>query len=232
MLNDIAFITLTNNGYIEYTENCLKSIEKLDSNINLNCYCIGKTGQEYLINKGYNCSLIDEEENSNFQIFRQGNWSNITFNKFTIIYENLLKYKYVCITDGDIVYENSSFLQYLFDNIESNDMLIQTEYVDEQNYILCSGFMFIQSNYNTLHFFNPMYLEHKKNTIGWDDQIYINNHKHKLKYKMLPIELFPNGKYYYNNSANINPYLIHFNWIVGHEKKEKMRTYDKWYLDL
>ena len=77
-----------------------------------------------------------------------------------------------------------------------------------------------------------MYLEHKKNTIGWDDQIYINNHKHKLKYKMLPIELFPNGKYYYNNSANINPYLIHFNWIVGDEKKEKMRTYDKWYLDV
>jgi hypothetical protein len=49
---------------------------------------------------------------------------------------------------------------------------------------------------------------------------------------MLPIELFPNGKYYYNNSANINPYLIHFNWIVGDEKKEKMRTYDKWYLDV
>lgn len=28
MLNDIAFINLTNDGYIEYTENCLKSLEK------------------------------------------------------------------------------------------------------------------------------------------------------------------------------------------------------------
>ena len=233
MLQDVAFITLTNDGYIEYTENCLKSLEKINSDCNLNCYCIGKKGYEYLNNKKYTCFLIDEEENNNFQIFRQGNWSNITFNKFVIIYENLLKYKYVCITDGDIVFENDFFLQYLLENIESNDLLIQTEYIDDKNFVLCSGFMFIKSNSNTLNFFNPKYIEHKKNTSGWDDQVYINNNKHKLKYKMLPIELFLNGKYYYNNNNIIkNPYLIHFNWIVGHEKKEKMRKYGKWYLEI
>jgi hypothetical protein len=233
MLQDIAFITLTNDGYIEYTENCLKSLEKINSKINLKCYCIGKKGYEYLNNKKYNCVLIDEEENSNFQNFREGNWSNITFNKFVIIYENLLKYKYVCITDGDIVFENNNFLQYLLENIELNDFLIQTEYIDDKNFDLCSGFMFIKSNSNTLNFFNPKYIEHKKNTSGWDDQIYINTNKHKLKYKMLPIELFLNGNYYYNNNNNNNnnPYLIHFNWIIGDKKKEKMRDYAKWYLE-
>jgi len=230
MLNDIALITLTNGGYIEYTENCLKSLEKINSNINLKCYCIGEKGYEYLNSKKYNCSLIDEEENSNFQFFRQGNWSNIVFNKFAIIYENLLKYKYVCITDGDIVFENANFLQYLFENIELNELLIQTEYIDEKNYVLCSGFMFIKSNSNTLNFFNPKYIEHKKDTIGWDDQIYINNNKHKLKYKLLPIELFPNGNYYYKNFYRLNSYLIHFNWIIGNEKKEKMQKHGKWYL--
>ena len=50
MFQDIAFITLTNNGYIEYTENCLKSLEKINSNVNLKCYCIGKKGYEYLNN--------------------------------------------------------------------------------------------------------------------------------------------------------------------------------------
>jgi len=100
--------------------------------------------------------------------------------------------------------------------------------------------MFIKSNSNTLNFFNPKYVEHKKNTSGWDDQVYVNINKHKLKYKMLPIELFLNGKYYYddnnnnnnNNNNNINPYLIHFNWIIGNKKKEKMRDYGKWYLDI
>jgi hypothetical protein len=232
MLNDITFITLTNSGYIEYTENCLKSLEKINCNFNLICYCIGKQGYEYLNNKKYNCFLIDEEENSNFQNFRQGNWCNIVFNKFVIIYENLLKYKYVCITDGDIVFENAGFLQYLLENIELNDFLIQTEYIDDTNYVLCSGFMFIKSNVNTLNFFNPKYIKHKKNTVGWDDQIYINNNKDKLKYKMLPIELFPNGNYYYNNNNKIiNPYLIHFNWIIGDKKKKKMCDYNKWYLD-
>ena len=236
MLEDIAFITLTNDGYIEYTENCLKSLEKINSKVKLNCYCIGKKGYEYLNNKKYNCVLIDEEENTNFQNFREGNWSNITFNKFVIIYENLLKYKYVCITDGDIVFENDNFLQYLLENIGLNDFLIQTEYIDDKNYELCSGFMFIKSNSNTLNFFNPKYVEHKKNTSGWDDQVYVNINKHKLKYKMLPIELFLNGKYYYDNNNinnnNINPYLIHFNWIIGNKKKEKMRDYGKWYLDI
>ena len=92
MLEDIAFITLTNDGYIEYTENCLKSLEKINSKVNLNCYCIGKKGYEYLNNKKYNCVLIDEEENTNFQNFREGNWSNITFNKFVIIYESLFNF--------------------------------------------------------------------------------------------------------------------------------------------
>jgi len=236
MLQDIAFITLTNDGYLEYTENCLKSLEKINSEVKLNCYCIGKKGYEYLNNKKYNGVLIngvliDEEENNNFQIFRQGNWSNIVFNKFVIIHENLLKYKYVCITDGDIVFENGNFLQYLLENIELNDLLIQTEYIDDENYVLCSGFMFIKSNADTLHFFNPKHIEHNKNTLGWDDQVYINDNKYKLKYKMLPIELFPNGKYYYNNTI-INPYLIHFNWIIGHTKKQKMRDYGKWHLDI
>jgi len=234
MLQDISFITLTNDGYIEYTENCLKSLEKINSKINLNCYCIGKKGYEYLNNKKYNCFLIDEEENSNFQVFRKGNWSNIVFNKFVIIYENLLKYKYVCITDGDIVFENTNFLQYLLENIGSNELLIQTEYINSEKYVLCSGFMFIKSNSNTLRFFNPKYIEKNKNTSGWGDQIYVNDNKDKLKYKMLPIELFPNGKYYYNNNNNnnnIKPYLIHFNWIIGHEKKVKMCSYGKWYLN-
>ena len=111
-------------------------------------------------------------------------------------------------------------------------MLIQTEYIDDKNYDLCSGFMFIKSNSNTLNFFNPKYIEHKKNTSGWDDQIYVNTNKHKLKYKMLPIELFLNGNYYYNNDNIINPYLIHFNWIIGNKKKEKMLSYGKWYLDI
>ena len=78
----VKFITLTNTGYIDYTLNCLKSLENIKCDIKLHCYCIGKIGCDRLIENGYLCSSIDNESNSNFQKFRTGNWSNITFNKF------------------------------------------------------------------------------------------------------------------------------------------------------
>ena len=80
--------------------------------------------------------------------------------------------------------------------------------------------------------FNPLVIQENENKLGWDDQVYINNIKKQLKYILLPLELFPNGNYYYANSKKINPYLIHFNWLTGNDKMKKMKFYKKWYLDL
>jgi hypothetical protein len=227
----IAFITLTNTGYVDYTLNCLKSLENIAAPINLVCFCIGKEGYNCLTEKGYECILIDDENNSNFQQYRQGNWSNITIKKFDIIYENLLLNEYVLFTDGDIVFENNNFINYLLENIGDNDILVQNDTLDDNNSTnLCSGFIFIKSNAKTLHLFNPTKMQVNKNEKGWGDQIYINKIKDKLKFKMLPLELFPNGQYFYNNVDQITPYLIHFNWIIGHDKKAKMTKFSKWYL--
>ena len=230
MLPDIAFVTLTNDGYVEYTENCLQSLDRIDCPLQLHSFCIGQRGCDYLNGKGRSCTLIkdDDDAHRQFQRYRTGNWSNIVYHKFVIIYEQLLKHEYVCITDGDIVFERAGFVQYLVDHIGENEMLIQSEYIDAGRTDLCSGFMFIKSTENTRQFFNPVYVEHKKNTVGWGDQMYVNNHKHKIRYQLLPVELFPNGKYYYSHPT-IQPFLIHFNWVVGHEKRAKMRKHGKWY---
>ena len=134
--------------------------------------------------------------------------------------------QYVCITDGDIVYENNLFIDFLLENIHDNDLLIQSEGLEIDD--LCSGFMFIKSNVNTLSIFNPNNVEKYKNFLGWDDQVYINEIKYKLNYKVLPLNLFPTGKYYYQYYNNINPYLIHFNWVVGNDKLSKMIRHNKW----
>jgi hypothetical protein len=155
-MKDVAFITLTNSGYIDYTLNCLESLKRIGLSSRLHSYVIGKEGYDLLKEKGYKCSLIEDEKNSNFQTFRKGNWSDITFQKFIIIHENLKKYKYVCFTDGDIVFENKNFLEYLRDNIKSYDMLIHNEGLnDNDTSNLCSGFMYIKSNKNTLSLLNP-----------------------------------------------------------------------------
>ena len=222
--SNTKFITLTNDGYIDYTLNCYKSMEHLD--LNLHAYAIGNKAYEQLKNKGYKCTLI-EDENASFASFRTGNWHNITKQKFNIIYENLLKYKYVCFTDGDIVY-NKDVLLYCEEHIGNKDILIQNDMMSDKDHSnLCSGFMFIKSNKKTRKLFNPA-IATKEAKEGWGDQMYINSIKDKLKYKMLPLKLFPNGQYYYKNLPD--SYLIHFNWIVGHEKQKKMKKYNKWYL--
>ena len=231
MMNELAFITLTNSGYIKYTLNCIQSLENIDMDSLLHSYVIGKEGFTSLKQNGYKCSLIDDEENSNFQTFDNGNRRDITFYKCKIIYENLLNYKYVCFTDGDIVFENKNFLQYLKNNIINYDMLVQSEGNHIEDF--CSGFMYIKSNEITLSIFNPTNVQlHKEKTSGrWDDQIYLNEIRKtiNINYKKLPLDLFPTGNYYYNNNLNLSPYLIHFNWVVGDEKKKKMIQYGKWY---
>ena len=225
--NNIGFITLTNTGYIDYTLNCLESLKRINMRKRLEIYCIGKEGYNKLQLNNVSSNLIDDEEHSDFIKFKNPKWANITYYKFEIIYPNLLKYEYVCFTDGDIVYENNCIFDYLLNNIEDNDMLIQTEDID--NTELCSGFMFIKSNNLTLELFNPENIKKLINNPDWNDQLYINEIRDKIKYKVLPLELFPTGNYYYNNSDNINPYMIHFNWVVGHQKKQKMISYNKWF---
>jgi hypothetical protein len=236
----MAFVTLTNSGYTEFTLNCLESLKRIGFSIPLHCYCIGKQGFDTLVSKGYSCTLIDDEQNSNLQSFRTGNWSNITHQKFKIIHENLLKYPFVCFTDGDIVYQSGAFYNYLFQNIGNNDMLIQNEGMENSDIShLCTGFMFIRSNEKTRSIFDPASSEQFKNIVGWDDQVYINTVRNELKIGILPLDLFPNGRYYYKNFPvkklsfikRSEPYLIHFNWIVGgHAKKQQMIYFDRWFM--
>ena len=226
--DNVSFITLTNDGYIDYTLNCIKTLNDIDIKQKLKVYCIGNNGYSILQQNNISCELIIDEKANTFQEFRTNNWSNVTYYKFQIIYENLLNNEYVCFTDGDIVYESNNIFSYLLNNINDNEMLIQDENSKDKE-VLCSGFMFIKSNENTLSLFNPENVKKYINTVGWDDQIYINDVKHLLKYKKLPLYLFPTGTYYYNYNK-IKPYLIHFNCVVGHEKKNKMIYYNKWKL--
>jgi len=241
----MAFITLTNSGYVEFTLNCLESLKRINFSIPLHCYCIGKRGFDMLESTGYKATLIDDEQNSNLQNYRTGNWSNITHQKFSIIHENLLKHPFVCFTDGDIVYQDTRFYNYLFENIGNNDMLIQNEgLTDSDTWGLCTGFMFIRSNEKTLSVFDPKSSEPFKDIVGWDDQVYINNVRDELNIKILPLDLFPNGRRHYKNHEHrlvhhklsfLNlmpkPYLIHFNWIYGgHLKKERMKYFKMWFV--
>ena len=229
-IDNLAFITLTNDGYLELTLNCLASLKRFGLDKNLICYCIGNKSYKTLKDMGYNSYLLDDN-NTNFVEFRNKNWSNIVVNKFLIIHNNLKKYKYVLFTDGDIVYENGQVLYYLLEKIGKYDMIIQNDERGSINKHLCSGFMMIQSNKKTIELFDPKHTKKYKNKIGWGDQMYINEIKNKLNYLLLNPNLFPNGWFYYRYYSKIDPYIIHFNWITAKNKKiDMMKKHGKWYL--
>jgi len=226
----ITFITLTNKGYLPYTLNCLKSLDNIGIT-ELKCYAIGKEAYQRIRRVNEHAEYIQDEANTDFQVFRRGDWASVTFYKFEIIYENLKTSDLVCFTDGDIVFKNPDVIDYCRSTIKQKDLLIQNDTMDDASREnLCTGFMFIKSNSTTLRCFNPQYVkEHSTIVEGWDDQVYINQIKDQLNFRMLPLELFPNGKYFTENHDKITPYLIHFNWQIGHKKLVQFVKFKEYY---
>jgi hypothetical protein len=105
----LAFITLTNSGYINYTLNCLKSLERISTQILPVSYCFGAEGHNRLLANGYRSVFLkdDDTKNTEFQTFRKGNWSNITFKKLEVIYENLIVNDFVLFMKTQHFYNTS-----------------------------------------------------------------------------------------------------------------------------
>tara|TARA_Y100000389_G_C17276494_1_gene420690 strand:+ start:138 stop:776 length:639 start_codon:yes stop_codon:yes gene_type:complete len=209
--------------------NAIESLRRLGLHSKLECYCVGDECFSTLSKNNMTCHKLDNNV-TDIQTFRKGNWNLITLEKLNIIHQNMKKSAYVCITDGDIVFERPGVLQYCLDNIGDNDMLIQNDRMDDMDdSILCSGFMFIRSTKRTNVLFDPKRTSKYIGPTGMylDDQAYINHMKQCVRIKKLPLNLFPNGQYYYKNGAS-NPYIIHFNWCIHDKKEEFMKTYGKW----
>ncbi len=246
-MDKTAFITLTNTGYLNYTLNCLKSIEKQNIEIPLKCYSSDIGGYNKLKELNIPCEHI---ENNYYRGGKHVGFGSKEFGelmkvKVKIIYDNLLKYDYVCYTDGDIVFLRDNLFQYLLDNIEDNNILVQKNKLDTHLNEMCAGFMFIKSTDFTKNLFNlennnyqDIIEESRLNikTKQWCDQMYINSVKSQVtddifKIKLLPIQTFPCGQVFLKAKCSIKePYLIHFNYIIGNKKGSVMGKNGYWYL--
>ena len=227
----MSVITLSNKGYKSYTKNLIKSIEKNNIDINLKIYVMDNYSLNYFKKLNQNVELLDGINNQKFLKQDSEDFGEYMFHKLKIIYNSLLNFEDVVYLDGDIVIKKN-FLNYLIENEKNYDLMIQNDKNPKKPNIeyLCAGFMKLKSNKNTLNFFNPENISKKKIMSGLHDQQYINENKHKLNYTKLPLDLFPNGAHYYNNHKNLDPLIIHFNYVIGSKKKKLMKKYKEWYL--
>ena len=225
-----GFITLTNYGYLDYTRNLIKSLEKIGVE-GMKVYCLdNKSFNELDYDRKLKIENTEEEEIEDFYTFRSGNeWSLIMYNKFRIIYRELLKNDFVLFCDGDIIFRDKRFRVDLLNRIEDDDLLIQSDKQnDKDDSELCAGFQFIKSNDKTKEFYKPS--NEKMNEILHlkCDQPFINKYKNKLKYKRLPLKKYPNGLYYQTNKNE--SYMIHYNYLIGHTKKDMMIKDNHWFI--
>ena len=148
--------------------------------------------------------------------FQNDNSYYLMIAKLTI-YKELLKNDYVLYIDGDIVIKKD-IIKYLFSVKRNYDIIFQNDKrPSKPNLInLCAGFMFIKSNKKNLKFFNPDNLNVKK-IAGYKthDQTHINKNKSRFNYGVLSLDMFPNGAHYYKNYNNLDPSIIHFNYVIG-----------------
>jgi hypothetical protein len=161
-------------------------------------------------------------------------WVLMMSNKIRIIYDALQNNNYVLFTDGDIVFENKDFMEHCYLELRKHnvDMVTQADnnWLNENNNDwICCGFMFIESNNRTIELFKDLYIKITSEFL--DDQPLINSDycKNKFTYKLLDRNLFSNGDYFMKNLPQ-SPYMIHFNCLVGEQKREKMKQYHKWYI--
>ena len=239
--NKYRLVTLTNFAYMELTENCIQSLINIKVSLSeIIIYAMDEQSYYYFKEKYPTIDVkLNDYINASEQKFMKGDWNTLTMQKINIICKELHNYKYLILFDGDIVFNKIDFKDFLLNKMETNmdlDLLAQHEFNNAKNKYnnsdrICSGFYIVRSNDITKKCFNAegclINKKHLKN-----DQDYLNDVKRHLKWQLLPNDLFPNGKYYYEfNNSKEDAYIIHFNFLIGtNAKKNKMKNYGKWFL--
>jgi len=166
--------------------------------------------------------------------WNSSNFNDIVYKKLEITHKELLKGNTVFCSDLDIVILKDP-LEYMLPFLDTHDVMFQRDHKRH-----CTGFYLVKPGPLTIDLFDSSEtIPFVTYDIG--DQGYINSklthkaEKYKdLKVKVLDIDLFPCGKRWYAAPGNGNkvkdPYMVHYNWIVGaNEKIKRMKKYGHWY---
>ena len=238
---NLKIITLTNDGYKEMTDNLLISMKKLGISKLLKIYCIGTDSYSYFknkypfndvikidVNKDYLTGWVQYKSIQNPDLEGKKKWATITSYKIYCINNELKMNNDVIFIDGDIVFEKNPFT-YLVNNIKNYDLLIQNDNQLEEKCAFCTGFFYMRCNDKTKEITDYKKIVNSLENFQ-NDQQYLRTYENNLNVCYLPLELFPNGKFWRDNIPP-DPYIIHFNYDVHNQKISRMKQYNKWYIN-
>jgi hypothetical protein len=250
---EFLWITLINNGYVNYCKNFLKSMELSNIHFTLIVYCIDKENIEEL-REYKNCICFDAslftrlELKSDLRGWLDGEYVKITFTKLDAILYTLknTSAKSVGYIDTDIVLfsDPTKIILEEMDKYPDVDIFTQcdenTEFCSNKLKCpnICSGVAVFRNNPYIYHIFE--YEESVLKTCVAGDQSFILHKINHFNIKHVTIEkdIFINGFYQNGDLCSKRKQiefpecacLVHFNYIVGSDKEAVMRFNNKWYL--
>jgi hypothetical protein len=234
--------TVTNYGYLLYTLNMLKSLKPYGLDKKILIVCIDKKSASILIKLGYSVYCVDlaeQKELGKFCPWNTKGYDKICYLKLELIYRILSLDKNVLLIDGDIVFRKDlmeDMREWWKDTIY--DVWIQNDAQENRNTKnMCTGYMFIKTNDRLIELYDCVSEIGKKKYLKCafdnNDQSYFNNFvKPACMFNALPLEKYPNGKMFYENTQKLTntSILVHFNWVQGHLKMAKMKEHKLWLL--
>lgn len=240
--SNTKLITLTNDGYLEMTENLLLSMKKIGIEQTLKIYCIGSVCYDYLREKFPHNEIeridvdnprlnswVEYRSVQNSDIEGKNLWADITSYKLLAINNELVTGNDVIFTDGDIVFDKNPF-PHIFENIKDGlELLIQNDEQTGQTPKMCTGFFWMRSNENTIKITDFKAIRENIHQFT-NDQQYMRRFAGKINHKYFDLDLFPNGKHYREKRPSC-PYIVHFNYDVSNHKIRRMKQFKKWYIN-
>lgn len=228
--------TVTNYGYLLYTRNMLKSLEPFGLDKSVMILCLDQKGTHILRKMGYSVTCADEEL-SKFCPWNTKGYDKICYLKLKWIHTILSQQKNMVLIDGDIVFRKNPMEDItLWHRKPQVEVWIQNDGIsnlDHRN--LCTGYMFIRSSEKMISLYDckEESEKYKSCALKNNDQTYFNQFvKPYCVTEALSLEQYPNGAVFYQNSESVkqSAVLIHFNWVMGHQKMAKMKEHKMWLL--
>jgi len=252
MNKSLVWITLINHGYVEYTKNFLIAMEKANISMKLVVYCINKESIETLA-PFKNCICLDASPflkytlPSDLKEWLNIDYIKICFAKLDAIYHTLKTTRLsgvqsVGFIDTDIILLKDP-TPFFLDKMQKNKRIGIFSQCDEKQTIcsnplvcpcFCAGLIVFRNIRENYPFFMYTDDDIKRYT---SDQEYLL-HKFRatsttcmtLEKTVLLNGCFPGVKTEEPLLLPKTASLIHFNWMVGHEKMKHMKRLGMWYV--
>ena len=239
--DDYLVWTMTTNGYKYLTLNLYESLKRAKVHWKLMIICVDKESYNFFLSM--NIQTIYYKPSISIPIGRSpsqfGSNMFMSFNKIKLDLLEKIRteapesVKYITYMDGDIIVFKD-FIPYIKSIIsDTNKILFQNDNLYDEPMIKangCTGFFCYKRDFEK----SPFAVD---NIDLWkelrEDQVWVNKKivEYNIEFDYLERNLFPNGTYLSNNRlSGLEPYLIHYNHLVGNTKISMMKRNKHWFI--